>query len=201
MKIEWIPLLSFVIATTFSPGPNNISSASMGIIYGYKRTVTYLLGISSGFFLVMLLCAFLSSTLLGWIPSLHVVLRWVGAFYILWLAYGIIQSSHTIDDDRMAPRAFIKGFLLQLLNPKAMVYGLTLFSTFLASVSGHFGPLIAFSAGFAVTAFVATSTWALGGTYIKEKLKNDTFKRNINWGLAMLLFYTAMDLSGLLERF
>ena len=52
-----IPLISFVIVTTFTPGPNNISSAAMGVAYGYRRTIPYLFGIASGFFLVMLAAA------------------------------------------------------------------------------------------------------------------------------------------------
>ena len=41
MNIDTIPLISFVIVTTFTPGPNNISSAAMGVAYGYRRTLTY----------------------------------------------------------------------------------------------------------------------------------------------------------------
>ena len=61
MNLDMIPLISFVFVTTFTPGPNNISSASMGMRYGYRKTVAYLLGISSGFFVVMLACALLSN--------------------------------------------------------------------------------------------------------------------------------------------
>ena len=50
MKIETFSLISFVIITTFTPGPNNISSASMGIMYGYKKTLDFLLGIAAGIF-------------------------------------------------------------------------------------------------------------------------------------------------------
>jgi cysteine/O-acetylserine efflux protein len=51
--------MSFVIVTTFTPGPNNISSASMAVMCGYKKTFNYLIGISSGFFVVMIACAYL----------------------------------------------------------------------------------------------------------------------------------------------
>ena len=68
MNIDMIPLISFVIVTTFTPGPNNISSASMGVMYGYKKAFNYLVGIASGFFLVMIACAYLSSALLTFIP-------------------------------------------------------------------------------------------------------------------------------------
>ncbi len=44
MNPEIIALISFVAVTTYTPGPNNISAASMGVLYGYKRTLPYMLG-------------------------------------------------------------------------------------------------------------------------------------------------------------
>lgn len=87
MTTDLIPLASFVLVTTFTPGPNNISSASMGILHGYRATLRYLSGISTGTFLVMLLCGWISSTLLQVFPAVKGVLRIVGALYILWLAW------------------------------------------------------------------------------------------------------------------
>ena len=69
MDVEMIPLISFVIVTTFTPGPNNISSASMGVIFGYRKTFAYLVGITAGFFVVMMACAYLSSALLSVMPT------------------------------------------------------------------------------------------------------------------------------------
>jgi cysteine/O-acetylserine efflux protein len=200
MGIQIIPLISFVIITTFTPGPNNISSASMGIIYGYKKTIRYILGISSGFFMVMLFCAYLSSTLLSIIPVSEKYLRGIGALYIVWLAISILGSNNSFQDTNGTPKAFTKGFILQLFNPKVAVYGLTLYSTFLSSISGQMQALTIFAAGFALITFAATSTWALCGAIIKNKLKNETFRKSINLFLFLLLVYTAIDLSGMLSN-
>jgi len=199
MGIGIMPLISFVIITTFTPGPNNISSASMGIIYGYRKTLRYISGISCGFFVVMIFCAYLSSTLLAIIPVSETYLRWVGSLYIVWLAIGILRSDNSFQDTNALPKAFTKGFILQLFNPKVAVYGLTLYSTFLSSISGQMQILTLFAIGFALTAFVATSTWALCGAIIKTRLKNESFRKNINLFLFLLLIYTAMDLSGILS--
>ena len=137
MGIEMIPLISFVLATTFSPGPNNISSASMGVLYGFRRTLKYLVGIAAGFFLVMLLCAWVSSTLLKFIPAIEPALRVAGAVYILWLAIGTARASYDFKETDQPPLAFKMGFLLQALNPKVVVYGLTLYSTFLAAAANN----------------------------------------------------------------
>ncbi len=199
MNIEMIPLISFVIITTFSPGPNNISSASMGITYGYKKTINFLLGVASGFFVVMISCAYLSSTILAVIPTSEKYLRWLGAIYIIWLAIGILRSNNSFQDTKQPPKAFTKGFILQLFNPKVVVYGLTLFSTFLASISNQIDSLAIFATAFALTAFAATSTWALCGAIIKNKLRNESFRKNINMFLFCLLVYTAIDLSGIIS--
>ena len=200
MNIEIIPLISFVIITTFSPGPNNISSASMGIMHGYRKTINFLLGVASGFFLVMIGCAYISSTLLAVMPASEKYLRWIGAAYIIWLAIGILRSENSLQDTNDAPKAFTKGFVLQLFNPKVAVYGLTLFSTFLASITNQINYLAVFAMVFALTAFTATSTWALCGAVIKNKLKNEKFRKGINLLLSLLLIYTAVDLSGVIDN-
>jgi len=197
MNIDMIPLISFVIVTTFTPGPNNISSASMGVMYGYKTAFNFLVGIAFGFFVVMIACAYLSSALLAVIPVAERYLRWIGAVYILWLAIGTLRSSYSFSESDGLSKAFSKGFILQLFNPKVAVYGLTLYSTFLAPISRRMDYLSLSALSFAFTAFVATSTWALFGTAIKEKLKNNSFKKIVNTSLSILLIYTAIELLGI----
>ena len=199
MNVQIIPLISFVIITTFTPGPNNISSASMGIMYGYKKTFHYLAGITSGFFIVMLACAYLSRTILGTLPVAEQYLRWIGAGYIIWLAVGVLRSEVSVSETKVISKPFVKGLLLQLLNPKVAVYGLTLYSTFLAPISDRSDYLLISAMLFALIAFTATSTWALFGVAIRTKLTNDTFRRTINVFLALLLIYTAMKLSGIMS--
>ena len=119
MTVQMFPLISFVLITTFTPGPNNISSASMGIIYGYKKTFTYLVGITSGFFVVMIACAYLSQAILEILPVAEQYLRWIGAGYIIWLAITVFRSDVSMSEDKDISQPFIKGLMLQLLNPKA----------------------------------------------------------------------------------
>jgi len=197
MNIEFIPLISFVLISTFTPGPNNISSTSMGILYGYRKTLDFLAGITVGFFLVMMACAFLSSSLLTLLPEAEKYLRWAGALYIIHLAVTTLRTSYSFSESGKDPKAFKKGFVLQLFNPKVAVYGITLYSTFLAPVSNRIDLLVIFALIFSTVAFAATSTWALSGSVIKNKLQNDSFRKAVNGFLCLTLVYTALDLSGI----
>ena len=87
-------------------------------------------------------------------------------------------------------------FFLQTLNPKVIVYGLTLFSTFLSSAADNFLALMVFAILFALTAFCATSTWALGGAAIKRHLHQPKVRLFVNAILVLLLVYAAIDISG-----
>ena len=199
MDIDLIPLASFVMVTTFTPGPNNISSASMGVLYGYRNTLKYLMGIAAGFFLIMLLCAFVSNALLKFIPAAEPVLRIVGAAYILWLAIGTARASYAFNGAEPTPMGFKNGFFLQTFNPKVAVYGLTIYSTFLAPITAHHLVLTLFALLFAAIAFCSTSTWALCGAAIRTHLHQPGVRRLVNAVLVLLLVYTAFDLSGIVS--
>ena len=195
MDADMIALASFVVITTFTPGPNNISSASMGMLNGYKNTQGYLSGITAGFFVVMLLCGLISTTLLQILPAFENPLRIIGAVYILWLAFHTLRASYTFQEDQQATFGFSKGFFLQLLNPKVIVYGLTLYSAFLGEMLGSPVYLVVLAVVLAGVGFWAVSTWALTGASIRAYLNRPLVKRVLNIGLSLLLVYTAVELS------
>ncbi len=199
MDFDLFATASFVIVTTFTPGPNNISSASMGILFGYKNTLRYLYGITAGFFLVLFLCGWISATLLQVFPAIENVLRVVGALYILWLAYHTFRASYNFEEDQQVLLGFSKGFFLQLLNPKVIVFSLTVYSTFLGvAVSGPIHLLLSATLLTGV-GFCAISTWTLFGAAIRTYLERPWVKQIINSALSLLLVYTAVELSGILE--
>jgi len=191
-------VLSFVLATTFSPGPNNISSASIGVLHGYKKTLKYMTGIVTGFFLVMLLCSWISMTLLDAYPALETVLRFLGAGYILWLAYHTLRANYTFSEDNRQLLGFTNGLVLQILNPKAIIYGLTLYSTLLAPATKNTAYQVLSALLLAVVGFCSVSTWALFGSLIRAQLKQPKTRQTVNLILALVLVYTAVELTGLL---
>ena len=186
--------LSFVLVTTYTPGPATISSASMGILYGYKKTFPYILGLVSGNFLVMSTIGLISGVLLRSFPILEPVLRYLGAAYILYLAFGIMRSSYTFSEKGAQPLGIAHGFMLQMLNPKLFVYAITVFSTYLASIIDKSTMVLLAALLLALNSFGSTSVWALFGTGIREHLHSKRIKTTVNATLAIFLFYAALRL-------
>lgn len=202
MSVDFAALATFVLVTTFTPGPNNITSASLGILQGYRRSLPFLLGISLAFVVTMLLCSLVSSALIAVLPAFEAILRVVGALYILWLAYHTLRATYAFHEqaqEDLGRKGFLQGALLQLLNPKALVYGLTIYGVFLVGISGQVLPLALSAVALAFVTFCAISTWALSGAAIRAYLDRGRVRQIVNTALALLLVYTAVEISGVLE--
>ena len=198
MSTNLFSLLSYVLISTFTPGPSNISSASTGVLHGYKNTLNYQVGLAVGVFLVMLLSGWLSTTLMSIFPMLEPMLRYIGAGYILYLAFAILKASYIVSENDVKPLGFAHGLMLQILNPKLIVYAFTLFSAFLAPLTNNAALLLLAAVLLTATAFCATSVWALFGTAIKTYLHHPRLKTTVNIILSLFLVYSAIGLIGII---
>ncbi len=197
MTTSLFSIISYVLISSFTPGPSNISSASMAVLHGYKKTLNYQGGLAIGVFFLMTLSGWFSKALLNIFPALEPIMRYVGAAYILYLAFGILKASYSFTEENTKPLGFTNGFVLQILNPKLIVYAFTLFSAFLASITTNFILLALIAAILAATSFCATSVWALFGTAIQAYLHQPRLRLLVNIILSLSLVYTAITLTGL----
>jgi len=196
--VNLFSLISFILISTFTPGPSNISTASTAVLHGYRNSLKYQAGLAAGVFILMLLSGLLSTTLLRIFPAFEPIMRYIGAGYILYLAFAILKASYTFNEQDAKPLGLIHGFMLQILNPKLFVYAFTLFSAFLATMTGNVIFLILIAILLAAVSFCATSLWAVFGTTIKTHLHNPRLNKIINISLSLLLVYSAISITGLI---
>lgn len=183
---------SYVIITTFTPGPNNIMAMSNASRYGFKNSIRFNAGVFFGFLIVMVLSSFLSVTLYNLIPSIKPVMTLIGALYILWLAWKIYKSkSHSEDKSQNPTNTFIAGLLLQFVNVKVIIYCITIASTFIVPYYKSIFALSLFSILLSFVSFLSTCSWSLfGSVFQKFLVKNE---RTMNIIMALLLVYCAIS--------
>jgi cysteine/O-acetylserine efflux protein len=185
------PFLTYVFVTTFTPGPNNILSMTYGLRYGYRRTLIFLAGVTSGFFIVMLISGLLNVALVSLVPQIRFWLNLFGAAYMVYLAAHIVFSKPAEGGSRPNDlNTFGAGFALQFVNLKGILYGVTVFALFITPV--YQNPLIVslFAVVLAFIAFTAVSSWALGGNLFRSFLQK--YERWFNLVMGALLVYTAI---------
>ena len=180
----------YVIVTTFTPGPNNLMAMSNGLHTGFRRTIRFLIGVFAGFIVVMSVCAIANFAFMKLIPSVHMWLNWFGAAYMIYLAIHIMRSKPHQEQENEALNTFQAGFLMQLINPKLILYGVTVFSNFIIPFYQTPSPLIIFSLFLSVVGLIATSCWAYFGVIFRTFFVK--YDRLINLALGLLLIYTAI---------
>lgn len=107
---------TYTLITALTPGPNNILALSAATAHGFRQSIRVLAGMSLGFLVVMLLCAGIAFSLAVIDPAIIHLLSWVGAAYILWLAWKIATSPAADEKVRPKPVGFWVSFGLQFVN-------------------------------------------------------------------------------------
>jgi threonine/homoserine/homoserine lactone efflux protein len=191
--INLTAFLSYVFITTFTPGPNNLMSMYNAGTYGFKKSLFFNVGIFLGFTVVMALCSVFSLALYRYLPSIHPIMSVIGAIYILYLAWKIGRGKGSeAQGERNTTSSLSSGLFLQFVNPKVILYGVTLFATFILPYSKELPVLLAFAVLLAFIAFVSTCCWALFGSLFKEFLA--IHYKAANTIMALLLVYCAISL-------
>jgi cysteine/O-acetylserine efflux protein len=190
---NFLPFISYAVIASFTPGPNNIMSLSCGVKYGYKIALRFILGVTSGFVIIMLASAYLNIMLYNILPKIKVLMYIFGSLYMLYLAYNMIKprSSKKLATD-YSVCSFKNGMVLQFINPKAILYGITITSSFIIPYYTANIVLISFSVALALLAFIATSSWALFGSIFQKFIAK--YNKAFNIVMALLLLYCAVTL-------
>lgn len=200
-QVDLLATFVFAFITTFTPGPNTISSGTMGLNWGYRKSLPYFFGIATGFFGIMVLSSTLAVLLESLLPSVVTYVTIAGAAYILYLAWHIRSSSYVLKDSPARMPGYLNGLVLQLLNPKVSILGLTVYTTFLREMPRTTLNILVSTLFFTGLSFSALSTWALCGTAISTLLKDGKKRNVVNTILALALVYMAIKLViGLIPR-
>jgi cysteine/O-acetylserine efflux protein len=190
-----IPFLTYAVVTTFTPGPNNITSTTIGMRLGYRRTLPYILGIMAGFLVIMLAAGVLTDIASRAYRGALPYLKWIGVIYMCWLAVSLfLPSTHGADAVHVRNASFRSGLFLQIVNPKLILYGITIYSSFHVLLADTPMMLIGSSIFLATLGGVATSLWAVFGNLMAAFLKGKAALLVFNITMALLLLYSAVSI-------
>lgn len=191
--IAAISVYYFVMYAT--PGPNNSILTASGIKFGFIRSIPNIIGISSGHGVQLALVCFGLGSLFSQFPILLEVLKYIGACYLLYLAwkmFGSLNISRT--EEKSSPLKYYEAILFQFVNPKAWVICITAVSLFYPeNVNLIIGTLFLVIMSTIIN-LPSISMWAFGGSIIRRYLSNKKLKTIIEWILAILLLGTAISI-------
>ncbi|MDO4307259.1 MAG: LysE family transporter [Eubacteriales bacterium] len=182
--------------TVWSPGPNNILLLSTASKYGIRRNLKLLLGIWSGSLTLMCLSGIFCSTLGRVIPGIQIYMKYAGAAYILWLAWQTLKRKPPEESGDSKEPSYLMGLFLQLLNVKIILYGLTMFSTFILPYETRIPMLFLYAVYLMVLGAIGNLIWAFAGNLLKQFY--EVHYKLMNLVMALLLIWCAARILGIL---
>ena len=191
-------------AMAISPGPAAICIASQGSGNGWRRAMAGTLGILAANFLFFLLSATGVAVLLLASHALFTLIKWCGVAYLLYLSLSFLtaRGGFRHQPGKAAPlsRLFSQGALVQLSNPKAMLYFTAILPQFVQPGADVLAQFAVLALAKALIDLVVYAGYAgLGQGLATAGLRESTVAW-INRGAAGALLYTAIRLVGGPER-
>lgn len=187
-------LLSFApyaFVTAYTPGPNNILALNTTSNYGWSSGRRLILGIGTGFICVMLVCAVGCFWIAKYISGIVSVMKYVGAAYILWLAFHVAKSRPDEGEQKEAG-GFVKGMVLQFVNVKIILAAITTYTGYVIPVDDSLEALLASAVFLTLAGVSGTLVWAAAGSLLQRFLKK--YYRPFNICMALLLVECAVKL-------
>lgn len=175
-------LLSFSLATlvlAFSPGPDNIYVLTQSISNGSKSGLATVAGLITGCIVHTVLLAFGVSAVITASPIAFLIIKILGASYLLYLAFKVYKSDASVSfstetEARPHTKLFKIGVVMNLLNPKVMLFFLAFFPAFLWNPDDNTVYQFFILGGtFMVVSFLVFGAIALLSGQIANLLKNN----------------------------
>ena len=178
----------FAFSSGITPGPNNIMLMSSGVNFGVKASLPHLAGICIGFPCMVLAIGMGLSALFQTYPILHLVIKYVGITYLLYLAWLIAHSSSKMEGKQTSkPLSFIQAAAFQWVNPKGWIMAVGAVATFTSIEQPLTPQVVTIASVFLSIAFPCAIVWLGFGVALKRLLKNQGQQKWFNITMALLL--------------
>jgi len=194
--VDPVLLLAFVpagLALNLTPGADMAFCLGQGLRSGPRAAAAASAGIALGAFVHTLLAGLGLGALVATVPLAFEVIRWIGVAYLVWLAVQTLRHRATADMPPVSPaRAFGTGLIVNLTNPKVILFVLAFVPQFVVPAAGSvLGQFLIFGAMLSLGGFVINGLVGVFASGLGQRLAQ---------GSRMLDWITATVFAGLAAR-
>lgn len=184
-----IPFITFIIFASITPGPNNLLSATLGINYGYKTAVRFIFGVYLGIFMMLLLTGLIIDKVNLYFPKLYLLMKYVSLAYLLYMIFMILRINSKKVIKVRPENLILKGFILQVVNPKAYIFCTTIYTVFIVNMVESKWKIFFVAVLLPIVTFLSTTAWSLFGTAAGKLFKNKRYVLCFNALMIFLLLF------------
>ena len=205
MSLDYYALyLLLALGTVLSPGPAVIYTIGNTLTRGSRHAIAGFVGVAVGILMVATLASLAVIWFTHWLAGGQQILTLGGALYLLYLGVNswrqrAVSPVMGKSSDRDCWRSFVKGALISLLNPKAIIFFTSLFPQFIDFRHGARGQCMLLAVTFSAVVLVVHGGYCLVFRWVGLQGYGERFARGINrlsavmfTGFAILLLIRAL---------
>jgi threonine/homoserine/homoserine lactone efflux protein len=170
MPVDPLILLAFLpaaLALNLTPGADMMFCFGQGLRYGPRAALLADAGIAAGAMVHVTVAGLGLGAAIAALPWAFDVIRWVGVAYLLWLAVGALRAGPIAASGRVTVHAFRDAFVVNLTNPKVILFVLAFIPQFVDPLRGVLAQFLIFGAvlslgGLAVNGAVGVFAGGMG---------------------------------------
>lgn len=188
--IDPIVFLAFVpaaLALNLTPGVDMMFCLAQGLRGGARPALAASAGITLGGMVHVTLAGLGLGALVAQFPWLFGAIRWIGAGYLLWLAYKTVTTPLSVGElpAARASRAFRDGMIVNLSNPKVILFILAFVPQFVTPTAPVLPQFLIFGAVLAAGGFVINGLVGIfAGGVGRRLLSNPRAERTLRYASA-----------------
>jgi len=183
-----IAFLLFAVAAAGTPGPSNLLLTATGANVGVLRGLPCLFGVTIGMGVMMFVVAFGLGGVVLANPAVVRALNWIGAAFLLWLAWKIATAGRGDAAAGSKPVGFMAAAAFQWINPKSWLVCASAAGAYLKAESGSaLTQAVAFGALFILASLPCCFVWLAFGATAQRFLRTERARRTFNLAMGVLL--------------
>ena len=194
MHPEILSIALFWFIAAFTPGPNNVIASYSGFNFGITKTIPLILGVTLGFTSLIFFLTIGLINVFKLFPILQDILKYLGTLFLLYLAYKISFSKSSKEEEKKNPVTFFDTYFFQFLNPKGVLFGIIIVSTYLELGENY----LSYAIQIVLLAFIFSSTsitlWTFIGKFLRKFATNDKFINYFNYAMSLLLLLSIVTI-------
>ena len=194
MHPEILSIALFWFVAAFTPGPNNVVASYSVFNFGITKTIPLILGVTLGFTSLIFFLTIGLINVFKIFPILQNILKYLGTLFLLYLAYKISFSKSSKEEEKKNPVTFFDTYFFQFLNPKGVLFGIIIVSTYLELGENY----LSYAIQIVLLAFIFSSTsitlWTFIGKFLRKFATNDKFINYFNYAMSLLLLLSIVTI-------
>ena len=187
MHPEFLSMALFWIVAAYTPGPNNVIASYSGFNFGIKKTLPHIFGVTFGFTSLIFLLTIGLVNIFKIYPIIQISLKYLGSIFLIYLAYKICFSKINEEKKNENPVTFFETFIFQFLNPKGVLIGIIIVSTYVEYGNNYMIYAIQVILFAFLVSLSSITFWTFVGKYLRKFATNEKFIKYFNYVMSVLL--------------